>query len=310
LLTIIIAAIGAAVGIAGAIKGRYDAANEYGNQADQLAKEKQRALDLEDLEFDTAKEQADKNADTADWQTTLQETYVGTGTNNTVAALGDSEKARALGENVSAMSTDRNTGAELSQQAASGTRSGGSASLATAMEEAVAEKQLQMQEDQSRNSDAYALSSALASFNEDTGNIKENRRSALDLRESYEDGGSQNSLYKAQRANTEAGYNDKIDYYNDKKESTNQWYNYMLDIVTAGATGASAGYSAGSSISNYAADSAKYNTAVSTFNTNSEYSSTYGAFGNTDNLFGRSGFANSAAKSQNSYMFGLSDWKK
>lgn len=295
MLGAILAGVGALIGWGSSESGRSTALAQIKLQKKLLAEQEQRTLATLDLQYETAKETADKNANAADRKSTLQEALVSDDTNNTIGSIAQSQKAQGLQENTSAISTGMSVGSQLSEQAASGTRAGSSVAQSTSLQKALADAQLQMQENTSRSASGYSLASALSQFAENKGSIQENRTSAYDLRQSYEEGGSQYKLYQNSRSNTQADYEASVKQLNSQKSSY-EGLNRVFNNLTGIFSGASSGLSLGSSLSQLAADATSPDYSKQLTLQTLNFSNNYNSFDNLNSIFGTK---------KSSYSFGI-----
>lgn len=221
------------MGIASAING----AQTRKAQRKELAAERDRNLALLDLQFNIARDEANKSADKSDWKSTMNEGYIAANANNQLDQLSASMEQQGLQFNNEAIAAGAQKGNSLARSAASGTRNS-SMNTAIDLESAVNAAQLQAEENAAAASNRYNLNNILSQYNNDVFKLQSDRTDAYDLRHSYDIGGNNWNLYAMNRANTEAGYDNQI-----KKLKTN-----AMSILSDFGGGASSGYSMGQSI--------------------------------------------------------------
>lgn len=213
-----------------------------------------RNLALMDEEFSVARKNAEKTASNEDRQSTLYEAVFGDQVNADVNQIAMNQKAQGLQNNESMMSAGLSEGNGLSSLAAGGTRNS-SAVQATALEQAVNDKNLQMTEDSQRMQGEYQLQSSLNTFAQNKEKLQQQRWEAEDLRTSYQEGGDQYKLYQLNRANEAASGQEKLNRIQSAIDDNKpDWTDYLTVFFS----GAKSGYDTGASIANYASDWAKY----------------------------------------------------
>lgn len=220
-------------------------------QRERLADQRDRNLALLDLQFNVAKDEANKNADRQDWRSTMNEGYIAANANNQLDQLSAGMEQQGLQFNAEAMAAGTQRGNSLAQAAASGTRNS-SMNTAIDLESAVNAAQLQARENSAAAADRYNLNNILNQYSNDVFKLQNDRTDAYDLRHSYDVGGNNWNLYNLNRKNTEASYDEAID---DLK--SNFW-----SVLKDFAGGAGQGYSMGSSMEGLWTDmSGKFTTA-------------------------------------------------
>lgn len=244
----LLAGIGALVGIVSHDKKYKQAQAQADDQIAEYERQREQKLETLDLQFDIAAEEANKKADRSDDQMNLAELFTAENFNNQFDALRLGQEADALGWNVQAMQNASQEGNELSNMAASGARSS-SMETAVDLEASVNAQTLQLQEDQQRAQEQIGLSNLFGNLAENTANIQNTRTDAMDLRNSYLEGGNQWKLYQNNRNNLNADYDAAIKSINkDKKRAKDNYFSGMLSSMFGGAT---TGYKVGSQASNY-----------------------------------------------------------
>lgn len=236
--------------IAAGVMGAANAINGVQSRKKQRARlreQRDRDLALMDLQYTQVMQEANKNADKQDWRSTMNEGFAASKANNQLAMLDANMEAEGLEFNAEAMGAGIQKGNSLVQAAASGTRNS-SMDTAIDLESAVNAAQLQAKENAAYASDNYNINSILNQFNSDVFNIQNDRTDAYDLRHSYDVGGSNWNIYAMKRHDAKKKYDNQID---DLK--TNFW-----SVLSDFGSGASQGFSMGSSIEGYVDDLTGY----------------------------------------------------
>ena len=262
---IITAAVGATSGLLGSIQNdveAYQKAEAQGNYIDALyLKQKEQAK----LEFDKAKEDAEKNAaraeqqaDLTDLSTDITEKSASNDINSAIDNLYLSEASDTWSWNNAAMQAGSSEGSALASVAGSGIRAGSSLSDAVQMESAVNASQLQFNQDATRRGNDNNLASVLNSIAGTKVNIQANRigadntrLDAMDLRNSFLEGGYNYNIYQNQNAQLDTKYNYDKWQINKEKENHSGWnafWNGFLAMHTMGAKGFQSGYSIGDTV--------------------------------------------------------------
>ena len=262
----ILGAIGAAIG---AVTGIWSNTQEYERAQDQaekqikdLERQKQQKLATMDLEFNIAKDEAQKKADRQDKALTLNELFTSDSLNNQFDQLRLKQEQNALDWNMQAMQGGMNEGQELSAMAASGTRN---SSMATAveLESAVNEMQLQNREDLERAGTNIQLANLFGSAEEAKNNIGLGREDAMDLRNSFNEGGNNWKIYDNNRNNMQQDYAAAIGNIRDDMQyaQDNKWKSDLVAMFGGGTAGFNFGANAGDYVSKWKnLGSTNYNT--------------------------------------------------
>lgn len=189
--------------------------------------------------YDRKAEQLDKEANIKDKQTTLDEQYVSNSFNNQFKQLQAEQSGNAFEWNQQAMAIGQNEGNELSRAAASGTRAGGSMSQATELQTDILNKEFQNAQNLTRLNNELRIYNLFNTLNKNVNDIQGSRydadfmrdnagfyrADALDLRNSYLEGGSKYNLHQQK-----------------KKNYTDSFNNYMNDLQADIDTNFSGGY--------------------------------------------------------------------
>ena len=222
--------------------------NEISDYIDDLKEEKERALEELTLDYENAKDQANKNADRTDAQSTMNESLTSTDVNNSLDNLQLAQIAEGFSYNQQSQQIASNTGNELSNIAASGIRAGGSISDAVKLEQAQNNAQLQLTENVQRQNNELKLSNILAGLDNNVFGIQADRTDARDLRDSFSEGGYQWKKYQLAYQNAESQYDQAIKKAKtERKHYDASHWEFWLDNFKAGLSmGASIGGTANS----------------------------------------------------------------
>lgn len=232
--------------------GQRQTAKQLREQRNQLKEQKRRDLEMLDLQFTTAKQEARHNADVSDAGVDFAEGLVSDDFNAQIEAIRLGQGNELAGWNASAMAMDASEADALSQAAASGIRSGSSMDDAIDLQSAVNASQLQLAQDSSRAAADAQLRSAVAGLDESAFGFQENRDAANHLRDSYESGGSQWQLWQKNRDNRAWEYDQKIKQINKAIEQADDpWSNFL---GTLGALHGVQGLQSGMQVDTYISD--------------------------------------------------------
>ena len=258
--TIAMAAAAATAGLVNSITGDVEAMNSLDDYEDYI--NEQYALNVEkvNLEYNAAKEaagksaeQANKHADITDLAQDVKETALSQDFNATIDNLYLGQKQNVLNWNMQAMGAGQSEGAALAGLAGNGVRAGSSMSQAVEMEAAVNSQQLQFSQDAARQTEKNQLASLLTNLVGNKVDIYGNRvgadiarQNALDLVNSYVEGGSNYNLYQNQLSTLKNQYDynkNQIEKERDKHSGWNAFWNGVSSFFTMGAAGAKTGMS-------------------------------------------------------------------
>lgn len=246
--------ITAAIAIVGMIGGGIAAGASTYSQQEELQKKKEReerikneVLSEMDLNFNTAKKEAIKNADKADKQSDFNERAVSENTNNQIEQIQANQEKETAQFNLMSVQAGQNEGQALSNVSQSGTRAGGSMSQAIDLQKAMSMDQIQREEDAARANDKIGLANVLQNLANNVNGIQNDRTGAYDLRHSYDVGGDNYNIYKAKRDRTENAYNDQIEDFQDAYDDIekNRGWKILGGMFGGGAQGLQVGQSLG-----------------------------------------------------------------
>lgn len=232
--------------------------NALKREKERKLKEKQAKLDLMDLEFKESKKAANKNADRSDQLSDMNEGTVSNQHNNAIEQLSLQQIADAYSFNYMAENSAAQTGNALSSQAASGTRNS-SVMDAVELQAGQSAQQLQLSEDQQRAGYDSNLNGILSALAQNRFQIQNNRTDAIDLRTSYEAGGSQYEIFQKQRQLQSDAYDNLIEDINYEIEDNSGWKAGLKSIGRLfGVKNASSAFSLGQTVADFS--SPKLNT--------------------------------------------------
>lgn len=254
----IAAAVIAVTGGVTSLVNNYEVADQledYIKYLDQLY-----ALDVKDAneKFAAAKAEAEKNAaqankraDISDVGQDITETALSQDFNATIDNLYLGQQQNLLDWNAQAMNAGKSEGATLAGLAGSGIRAGSSLSEAVKMESAVNSQQLQFSQDAARRTESNQLGKILTNLAGTKVDIYGNRVeadtarvNALDLVNSYAEGGSNWNIYNNNLVKMKTSY----EYNRNKLQDEIDDRRSFWGGVKAFFGGAASGYTAGHNI--------------------------------------------------------------
>ena len=244
---------GAAAGIISWIQSENKAEEAARRQREEAEAKKRRELALMDAEWAVDVKKANEHADKADRATTLEEAVLGPAASAQLGLIGQEQKNNALAYNIAAINASANKGSANAALGASGTRAS-SALQATQMQDVIAQKQLQQQEDTDRKRSDISLMSAMNSLVMGGAKLQEQRTDANKLRADYAPGGDTYGLYQLKRSNFEADSNAVIEHWRRQEDEHRLSWDDPVDWlsgITAGFGGASTGMQYGSQIGRF-----------------------------------------------------------
>lgn len=191
------------------------------------------------LEYDLAKDAANREADISDNQMDMNERLSSSDFNLSLRSLIMNQNITGLNYNQAEMQIGQNKGSQYAALAGNGARAGGSIGRAVELQSAVSEAQLQAQQDAQRNGDQLGMQSALNNVSSTMFGISQNRQQADYIRGQYMEGGSayqkrENTLgnlksdYDITKSQTDASYLRQLDnlnnMYNQNKTNLENYY--------------------------------------------------------------------------------------
>jgi len=273
----ITALLGGAANAVDTILGINKAKDDAEDQLDYIDSMYKLQKDKAEKDYNEAKAQAEKNAKLANQQADLTdlgqdiaERSVSNDFNTAIDNLYLSGAQDAWQWNNAAMQAGSSEGAALAGLAGSGVRAGSSLSDAVLMESATNEAQLQFAQDTKRRSDNNNLASVLNGLAGTQYNIMGERigadvtrQNALDLVNSYLEGGYNYNIYDNQKQQMETAW--KYNRGQVKKQiKENSWDSWeaWAKLGTGILTGAASGYQTGANLYNMAYEAADYETGI------------------------------------------------
>ena len=213
-------AVGATTGTINAIGSGQDTKNAI-EQAEEQKKrvEEEKRLKTEQLEldFEIAKKQANKNADSQDAYSTMSETSLNRQLNYELDKLSDKQELDTFNYNNILKQNDAAYGQQLEMLGTSNTRNSTVADLVE-MENANNSQLLQLQQDSERKDADYSIQNAINFIKENTFNLQQNRNNANDLRASFEVGGDQYREKQQSQEMIDFHYDNMLEDINKQKE--------------------------------------------------------------------------------------------
>ena len=259
---LIVAGVGGLFGGIGSLWSSKE--NREAAEAQKKYLEEQYRLQKEaaEKEFEEAKRQANRSAEKANLQADLSdkaqditEKTLSNDINTAIDNLYLSGASDTYEWNQQAMASGASEGASYAQLASTGVRAGSSLSEAVEMQAATNSELLQFSQDSKRRSDNNNLGSILNQLAGNEFNIAQNRiaadetrKDALDLVNSYLEGGYNYNIYKNQMdqlENTRTYNLDNLDKEIKKNrwDSPDYWLRFGTSLLTTGASGFQTGTS-------------------------------------------------------------------
>ena len=232
-----------------------EAAKAYQEEQYNLKKE------AAELEFKEAQRQANRNAQKANLQADLADKSLDIGErtlsndiNTAIDNLYLSQASDTWEWNQQAMSAGQSEGSAYASIAASGVRAGSSLTDAVEMQAATNSELLQFSQDSKRRSDNNNLGSVLNQLAGNEFNIMENRigadetrKDALDLVNSYLEGGANYNLYQNQLEQMKSTNEYNLsqlnkEIKNNRWDSPDYWLRFGTSLLSGGMSGFQTGY--------------------------------------------------------------------
>lgn len=211
----------------GLTKGTIDAigSGQDTNNAIEKAEEQKKRVEEEkrlkteqlELDYEIAKKQANKNADSQDAYSTMSETSLNRQLNYELDKLSDKQQLDTFNYNNILKQNDAAYGQQLEMLGTSNTRNSTVADLVE-MENANNSQLLQLQQDSERKDTDYSIQNAINFIKENTFNLQQNRNNANDLRASFEIGGDQYRQKEQSQREIDFHYGNLLEDIQDEKE--------------------------------------------------------------------------------------------
>lgn len=206
----IMATIGALLGGLDYILSR----NKEKEEAEKQKEEEQQLLDAKketyQKEFNFAKEEALKSADTAEKETTLAESLLGDSFNNNLKGLAMQQQAQALEREQSTISADSSVANAETSLGMSGLRGSSTQENIARQEEYNNDIQL-FQHQQNEINNELTLANAFSGINQGMNSLQGQRTAIDDLRKSYEEGGRNKVMFDQEMANMNLSHTINMD---------------------------------------------------------------------------------------------------
>lgn len=275
---IISAAVGGIIGMINSITDSNNQINDITTQQLQMQAEYANKDKLLDLEFEKAKEEAERNAAKAEQKAeseeqdaNLQDTTLDVSEralsdkyNNQLDAIQVQQESNLFNWNTALMQAGASEGASLANAAASGVRAGSTMSQAIDMQSAVNSAALQQQQDQARTGININLNSLFNNLNQNQLGIMQGRigadnlrndaanlrSDAAYLRESYSEGGNNYEIYKQNKSGMFLNYANNFNnlQVNKNRISGSAAWNAISSLISGGTSGFETGSKVATSI--------------------------------------------------------------
>ena len=220
---------------------------EAAKQKEEEARLLQAKKDTYRKEYEFAKQEALKSADTAEKETTLAESLLGDSFNNNLKGLAMQQQAQALEREQSSISADSSVANAETSLGMSGLRGSSTQENIGRQEEYNKDIQL-FQHQQNELSNELTLSSALSGVNQGINSIQNQRNSITDLRQSYEEGGRNKVMFDQEMANLDLSHEINMNRL-DRSVATN--INDVFSVISTGFNLGSSLMDAGNMYSNF-----------------------------------------------------------
>jgi hypothetical protein len=183
-------------------------------EAKKQKEEEERLLkakkDTYQKEYEFAKQEALKSADTAEKETTLAESLLGDNFNNNLKGLALQQQAQAIEREQSSISADSSIANAETSLGMSGLRGSSTQENIARQEEYNQDIQL-FQHQQNEFNNEMTLANAFTGLNQGINGIQTQRNSIDDLRKSYEEGGRNKEMYDQEMANLDLSHEINMD---------------------------------------------------------------------------------------------------
>lgn len=183
--------------------------NQKGKEAAKQKEEEARLLqakkDTYQKEYEFAKQEALKSADTAEKETTLAESILGDSYNNNLKGFALQQQAQAIERENSSISADSSVANAETSLGMSGLRGSSTQENIARQEEYNKDVQL-FQHQQNELSNELTLANAFTGLNQSINSIQNQRIQIDDLRKSYEKGGRNKVMFDQEMANLDLSH--------------------------------------------------------------------------------------------------------
>lgn len=161
-------------------------------------------------EYEFAKQEALKSADTSEKETTLAESLLGDNYNNSLKGLAMQQQAQAIEREQSSISADSSIANAETSLGMSGLRGSSTQENIARQEEYNQDIQL-FQHQQNEFNNEMTLANAFTGLNQGINGIQTQRNSIDDLRKSYEEGGRNKVMFDQEMANLNLSHEINMD---------------------------------------------------------------------------------------------------
>lgn len=202
--------LGTAISWIGATIDQY----QRGKEAQKQKEEEERLLkakkDTYQKEYEFAKAEALKSANTAEKETTLAESVLGDNYNNSLKGLAMQQQAQAIERENSSISADSSVANAETSLGMSGLRGSSTQENIARQEEYNKDIQL-FQHQQNELNNELTLANAFTGLNQSINSIQNQRIQIDDLRKSYEEGGRNKVMFDQEMANLDLSHEINMD---------------------------------------------------------------------------------------------------
>lgn len=225
----------------------------FGKKAEaKKQKEEEKSLlkakkDTYQKEYEFAKQEALKSADTAEKETTLAESLLGDNYNNSLKGLAMQQQGQAIEREQSSISADSSIANAETSLGMSGLRNSSSQENIARQEEYNQDIQL-FQHQQNEFNNEMTLANAFTGLNQGINGIQTQRNSIDDLRKSYEEGGRNKVMFDQEMKNLDLSHEINMDRLD---RSVAFGWDDMFNMVSSGFSGASTFQNFGQQISDF-----------------------------------------------------------
>lgn len=265
---IIVAAVSATVSTIDYLIDSGNQKDEINAQREYQQQQYENSVELLNLEFEQAKEdaeqnaeRAEQNADVSDKKLDVSEKTLSDGFNAEIDNLQAQQEQNILDWNIYAITADKATGESMSNLGASGVRAGSTMAESIELDSALNSQQLQMQQDITRQNQNYQLKNAINGFNMDAINIGVGRteadwmrEDAAYLRNSFLENGDNWNIYQNKLKTQKTTFDNnmgQLDREYDKVSGWNRFWGATSRLMGGAAAGYQTGYKIGSTFQEY-----------------------------------------------------------
>ena len=211
--------LGTAISWIGATIGQYQREKEAQKQKEEEGRLLKAKKDTYQKEYEFAKAEALKSANTAEKETTLAESVLGDNYNNSLKGLAMQQQAQAIERENSNISADSSIANAETSLGMSGLRGSSTQENIARQEEYNKDIQL-FQHQQNELSNELTLANAFTGLNQSINSIQNQRIQIDDLRKSYEEGGRNKVMFDQEMANLDLSHEINMDRL-DRSVQTN-----------------------------------------------------------------------------------------